>query len=70
MRITCVLQATVHLSKLFGSMVDLEFAENKNSDNPKIAVGMYSKEREYVTFQDECHCHGPVRCNTHSRCLK
>uniref|UniRef100_A0A3P8V3P1 Dynein axonemal heavy chain 11 n=1 Tax=Cynoglossus semilaevis TaxID=244447 RepID=A0A3P8V3P1_CYNSE len=53
-------EATVHLSKLFDSMVDLEFAENKNSDNPKIAVGMYSKEREYVTFQDECHCHGPV----------
>lgn len=56
-----LLQVIVHLSKLFDSMSDLEFAKNKQLDNPKLAVGMYSKEREYVPFQTECSCYGPVR---------
>ncbi|XP_056236518.1 dynein axonemal heavy chain 11 isoform X2 [Seriola aureovittata] len=50
----------VHLSKLFDNMSDLEFAKNGQMDNPKLVVGMYSKEREYVTFQTECYCYGPV----------
>ncbi|KAM9310019.1 dynein axonemal heavy chain 11 [Pholidichthys leucotaenia] len=53
-------EVTVHLSKFFDNMSDLEFAKNKQLDNPKLAVGMYSKEREYVPFQIECGCHGPV----------
>lgn len=57
----CLLQVTVHLSKLFDSMSDLEFAKNEQVDNPKLAVAMYSKEREFVPFQTECCCYGPVR---------
>lgn len=57
----CLLQVTVHLSKLFDNISDLEFAKNEELDNPKLAVGMYSKEREYVPFQTECYCFGPVR---------
>ncbi|XP_069552287.1 dynein axonemal heavy chain 11 [Brachyistius frenatus] len=53
-------EVTVHLSKFFDNMSDLEFAQNEQSDNPKLAVGMYSKEREYVLFQTECCCYGPV----------
>lgn len=54
-----LLQVTVHLSKFFDNMSDLEF-EKEQLDNPKLAVGMYSKEREYVPFQTECCCYGPV----------
>ncbi|XP_034084207.1 dynein heavy chain 11, axonemal [Gymnodraco acuticeps] len=53
-------EVTVHLSKLFDNMANLEFAKNEHLDNPKRAVGMYSKEREYVPFQTECCCNGPV----------
>ncbi|XP_008293045.1 dynein heavy chain 11, axonemal [Stegastes partitus] len=53
-------EVTVHLSKFFDNMSDLEFAKNEQLDNPKLAVGMYSKEREYVPFQTECCCNGPV----------
>ncbi|GAA6224990.1 dynein heavy chain 11, axonemal-like isoform X1 [Lates japonicus] len=53
-------EVTVHLSKLFNNMSDLEFAKNEQLDNPKLAVGMYSKEKEYVPFQAECCCCGPV----------
>uniref|UniRef100_A0A8D3CJW0 Dynein axonemal heavy chain 11 n=1 Tax=Scophthalmus maximus TaxID=52904 RepID=A0A8D3CJW0_SCOMX len=53
-------EVTVHLSKLFDNMSDLEFAQNEQLDNPKLAVGMYSKEREYVPFKTECSCCGPV----------
>ncbi|XP_041843992.1 dynein heavy chain 11, axonemal [Melanotaenia boesemani] len=53
-------EVTVHLSKLFENMSDLEFAENDMLNNPKRAVGMYSKEREHVPFQTECCCYGPV----------
>lgn len=60
----CVLQVTVHLSKLFDNMSDLEFVKNKMLDNPKIVVGMYSKEREYVPLQTECCCYGLVRSHT------
>ncbi|KAM3614782.1 uncharacterized protein V6R79_018954 [Siganus canaliculatus] len=52
-------EVTVHLSKLFDNMSGLEFARNEQF-NPKLAVGMYSKEREYVPFHSECGCHGPV----------
>ncbi|KAF7658249.1 hypothetical protein LDENG_00015570 [Lucifuga dentata] len=53
-------EITVHLSKLFDSMSDLEFSKNQQQHNNKLAVGMYSKEREYVPFQTECYCYGPV----------
>ncbi|XP_071325394.1 dynein axonemal heavy chain 11 isoform X2 [Trachinotus anak] len=53
-------EVTVHLSKLFDNMSDLEFSQDQQLDNPKLVVGMYSKEREYVPFQTECCCYGPV----------
>uniref|UniRef100_A0A7N6BNC5 AAA+ ATPase domain-containing protein n=1 Tax=Anabas testudineus TaxID=64144 RepID=A0A7N6BNC5_ANATE len=53
-------EVTVHLSKLFDNMSDLEFAKNEMLDNPRIVVGMYSKEREYVPLQTECCCYGLV----------
>ncbi len=64
-----LLQVTVHLSKLFDNMSDLEFAKNEQLDNPKLAVGMYSKDREYVPFQAECCCYGPVRLYSVSKNL-
>lgn len=54
-------QVAVHLSKLFDNMSDLDFSNSEELDNPKGAVGMYSKEREYVPFLAQCRCEGPVR---------
>uniref|UniRef100_A0AAV2MDL9 AAA+ ATPase domain-containing protein n=1 Tax=Knipowitschia caucasica TaxID=637954 RepID=A0AAV2MDL9_KNICA len=53
-------QTCVHLSKLFDNVADLEFVKNEHLDNPKLALGMYSKEREFVPFPTECVCCGPV----------
>ncbi|XP_035799351.2 dynein axonemal heavy chain 11 [Amphiprion ocellaris] len=53
-------EVTVHLAKFFDNMSDLEFSKNEQLDNPKLAVGMYSKDREYVPFQTDCYCSGPV----------
>uniref|UniRef100_UPI0035900BF2 dynein axonemal heavy chain 17-like n=1 Tax=Myxine glutinosa TaxID=7769 RepID=UPI0035900BF2 len=44
-----------HLSKLFDSMSALEF-QNKS----KIAIGMYSKDKEFVKFDQACDCNGQV----------
>lgn len=58
----CLLQVTCHLSKLFDNMSALEFASDEQVDTfSKTAVGMYSKEKEYVPFQSGCSCTGPVR---------
>lgn len=61
-------QVAVHLSKLFDNMSDLDFSNSEELDNPKRAVGMYSKEREYVSFMADCRCEGPVSivCKTKS----
>uniref|UniRef100_A0A665V5K8 Dynein, axonemal, heavy chain 11 n=1 Tax=Echeneis naucrates TaxID=173247 RepID=A0A665V5K8_ECHNA len=53
-------EVTAHLSKLFDNMSDLEFSQTEWFGNPKLVVGMYSKNREYVPFQAECCCYGPV----------
>ena len=48
-----------HLAKLFDSMAALEFVED--GDGPtKVAKGMYSKDKEYVDFDEECECVGQV----------
>ena len=44
-----------HLAKLFDNTTDLKFKGEE-----KIAVGMFSSEREYVDFEDECDCDGQV----------
>ncbi|XP_030637015.1 dynein heavy chain 11, axonemal [Chanos chanos] len=50
-------QITHHLAKLFDSVVDLEFScEGSN----RCAVGMYSKEGEYMPFHTPCDCTGLV----------
>ncbi|XP_077065347.1 dynein axonemal heavy chain 11 [Siphateles boraxobius] len=48
-------QVTRHLGKLFDSMTDLEFSDKDTS-----AVGMFSRDREYVSFYSPCDCVGPV----------
>jgi dynein heavy chain len=50
----------VHLSKLFDNMARLEFKQGPNGEPTKTAVGMYSKEDEYVEFPEACECTGPV----------
>ncbi|XP_015255846.1 PREDICTED: dynein heavy chain 11, axonemal [Cyprinodon variegatus] len=53
-------KVTIYLPKLFDSMSDLEFNNSEVLPNPKHALGMYSKEREYVKLQNDCFCDGPV----------
>ena len=50
----------VHLAKLFDSMSRLEFKKDDAGELTKLAVGMYSKEDEYVPFATDCDCSGPV----------
>ncbi|PNI58007.1 DNAH11 isoform 4 [Pan troglodytes] len=52
-------QVTCHLAKLFDSIADLQFEDNQDVCAHR-AVGMYSKEKEYVPFQAECECVGHV----------
>ncbi|CAH1795230.1 unnamed protein product [Owenia fusiformis] len=49
-----------HLTKLFDSMADLKFVQDDNNENTKTALGMYSKDGEYVDFPHECDCNGQV----------
>ncbi|XP_062322712.1 dynein axonemal heavy chain 11 isoform X2 [Osmerus eperlanus] len=53
-------QVTCHLSKLFDNMADLNFTGDDGVETDNVAVGMYSKEKEYVTFPTRCSCVGPV----------
>nr|XP_020145462.1 dynein heavy chain 11, axonemal [Microcebus murinus] len=52
-------QVTHHLAKLFDSIADLQFGDHQEVSAHR-AVGMYSKEKEYVPFQAECDCIGHV----------
>uniref|UniRef100_A0A8C8VJF2 Dynein axonemal heavy chain 11 n=1 Tax=Pelusios castaneus TaxID=367368 RepID=A0A8C8VJF2_9SAUR len=52
-------QVTRHLTKLFDNIADLQFQDNKEK-SINIALGMYSKEKEYVPFPAECECIGQV----------
>ncbi|KAG5856708.1 hypothetical protein ANANG_G00010770 [Anguilla anguilla] len=52
-------EVTRHLAKLFDNITDLEFVAVEGMES-NAAVGMYSKEREYVPFQTHCNCTGPV----------
>uniref|UniRef100_A0A8C0HXD6 Dynein axonemal heavy chain 11 n=1 Tax=Balaenoptera musculus TaxID=9771 RepID=A0A8C0HXD6_BALMU len=53
------MEVTHHLSKLFDSIVDLQFEDHQDV-SARRAVGMYSKEKEYVPFPAECECIGHV----------
>ncbi|KAF5902959.1 dynein heavy chain 9, axonemal, partial [Clarias magur] len=53
-------QVQRHLSKLFDNMAKMKF-ENDGEGNPsKSGLGMYSKEDEYVPFNEPCDCTGQV----------
>uniref|UniRef100_A0A8C4PUN9 Dynein axonemal heavy chain 11 n=1 Tax=Equus asinus asinus TaxID=83772 RepID=A0A8C4PUN9_EQUAS len=52
-------QVTRHLAKLFDSISDLQFEEDQGV-SAYSAIGMYSKEKEYVPFQAACDCTGHV----------
>ncbi|KAM9308794.1 LOW QUALITY PROTEIN: dynein axonemal heavy chain 11 [Gastrophryne carolinensis] len=49
-------QVTRHLAKLFDNIADLQFQDNAEYE----AMGMYSKEKEFVPFKLNCHCTGQV----------
>ena len=50
-----------HLTKLFDSMADLKFEKDDDDNTTKTALAMYSKEGEYVDFDQPCDCTGQVR---------
>lgn len=59
-------QVTRHLLKLFDNLADLSFKEDDDgATDPKttVALGMYSREGEYVPFSQPCVCEGQVRHN-------
>ena len=42
-------------------MAKMQFEEDGEGKPTKIALGMYSKEEEYVPFNQPCDCTGQVR---------
>uniref|UniRef100_A0A3Q2TME4 Dynein axonemal heavy chain 11 n=1 Tax=Fundulus heteroclitus TaxID=8078 RepID=A0A3Q2TME4_FUNHE len=60
-------QVTRHLLKLFDNIADLRFKDSEEAgggeeDGVAVAVGMYSREREYVPFSEPCICEGQAEC--------
>lgn len=58
-------QVTRHLLKLFDNIADLRFkdsdrAEGGEEEGEAVAIGMYSREGEYVSFSEPCVCEGQV----------
>ncbi|XP_066468990.1 dynein axonemal heavy chain 9 [Tiliqua scincoides] len=49
-----------HLAKLFDNMAKLKFQVDSDQKQTKLALGMYSKEEEYVSFSELCDCSGQV----------
>jgi len=45
--------------KLFDSIASLEFIDSKTTEK-KVAAGMHAKDGEYVKFNENCDCSGPV----------
>jgi len=45
-------------------MAKLKFVDDADGNPTKEAVGMYSKEGEYVDFDKPCDCSGQVNINT------
>lgn len=48
-----------HLTKLFDNTADLKFLEN-TEEYINVALGMYSREKEYVLFHDKCRSNGQI----------
>ncbi|XP_018585062.2 dynein heavy chain 11, axonemal [Scleropages formosus] len=57
-------QVTRHLLKLFDNLADLKFKEvDETEEDEKVAaMGMYSREGEYVPFSEPCICEGQAEC--------
>ena len=53
-------QVCKHLAKLFDNMSTLEFTKEDEGNPTKQAIGMYSKEKEYVAFKEPFMCTGQV----------
>ncbi|XP_062330264.1 dynein axonemal heavy chain 17-like [Osmerus eperlanus] len=53
-------EVSKHLSKLFDSLCNLKFQLDSDGKPIKVALGMYSGENEYVTFDETCDCSGQV----------
>ncbi|XP_072167681.1 dynein beta chain, ciliary [Diadema setosum] len=49
-----------HLSKLFDNTAKMKFKQDDEGNDTKEALGMYSKEGEYVDFDKVCECNGQV----------
>ncbi len=41
-------------------MAKLKFQKDDDDNDTKVALGMYSKENEFVEFKEECECTGQV----------
>ncbi len=54
------LEVEVHLSKLFDSIKALEWETDDAGEKTDVAIGMYSREMEYIPFVTPCHCEGQV----------
>ncbi len=54
------LQVARHLAKLFDSISQLKFMMDENNQPTKTALGMFSKDGEYVDFDKPCECVGQV----------
>lgn len=54
-------QVSRHLSKLFDSLCKLKFQLGPDGKALKTGLGMYSKEDEYVAFDQDCDLSGQVR---------
>ncbi|KAI1899527.1 hypothetical protein AGOR_G00062710 [Albula goreensis] len=55
-------QVTRHLLKLFDNLADLKFSETEMEGEKAVAVGMFSREGEYVPFSESCVCEGQAEC--------
>uniref|UniRef100_A0A8C4HI55 Dynein, axonemal, heavy polypeptide 9 like n=1 Tax=Dicentrarchus labrax TaxID=13489 RepID=A0A8C4HI55_DICLA len=60
-------QVTRHLLKLFDNIADLRFKDSDRGgrgeeDGEAVAIGMYSREAEYVPFSEPCVCEGQAEC--------
>ncbi|KAK3551295.1 hypothetical protein QTP70_013939, partial [Hemibagrus guttatus] len=53
-------EVTHHLAKLFDSIADLQFCQDEHTMKDMVAVGMFSREKEYVPFHSQCDCVGRV----------
>lgn len=56
---------TRHLLKLFDNIADLRFTDSergggREEEGVAVAIGMYSREGEYVPFSEACVCEGQV----------